>query len=126
MMTTITRLGLRMNKKVTQKDLLERLWRNQIGTGEVENAGKRLLRLDKLQRNIGFVNYVMQRKVQRAEIEAENDKKRYRYQLKQLEEIINNEGVFGEYCKILEGEAITQWGEPRKKMKEKVNHLEKK
>ena len=105
--------------------LLERLLKKQVGTREVENAAKRLFRLDKAQRNIGFVNYVMQRKAQRAGRESEHEKKKHRYHLKQLGEKINNVAIFGEYCRIAEGEATRQWESQRKMMKEKVNHLEK-
>ena len=125
-MTATTRLKLRVNNTVTQKDLLQKLWRKQVGTREVENARRRLLRFEKSQRNIGFVNYVMQRKVQGAEMQVKHDKKRYNFQLRLLEEKVDNVRIFGEYCKILEEEAGIQLEEQRNKMRQKVNHLEKK
>ena len=67
----------------------------------------------------------MERKVQKAERETVYEKKKYRYQFNQLEYRIGNEQMFGEYCKIAKREVTTLWEEIRKKMKEKVNRLER-
>ena len=58
---------LALTKKVTQKNILDRLRRRQIGTPEVEAARRRLLRLRETQRNIGFINYIMKNKCINAE-----------------------------------------------------------
>ena len=115
---------VKLTKRQIAFILLDRLLRKGLGTTDVERGSLRLIKHKKA-RDIGYIDYVMRRRRQEARKELEKAKKRHKCYLRYLQSIIPSH-ILEEFCRYMRQIMGTEWQEQQKRMKKKIQNLQKK
>ena len=113
---------MKLTRRQISLNTLERLMKKQLGTEDVERMANKVTKESK-KRDVGFINFVMGRRVQDAKEKVDKARKEWLNSLRYLASLLPP-GLMEEYTKFLRTTVESAWEASTSKMKNKILRLE--